>query len=242
MAAVMFFAGAWGYSRLLTFPVTPAQAVTPGQAGLPAGGGSLLGNGSALLALGALVITALLAAVLIVDRRLSPLAAGLPGALLLGWTVLYLASVRQAVALIPLRSHSFGAGWEALLFHGVLGAAGALLIVPAVIPSRWRQPQAALAGGPAARARSRQPEPRRPLDAMPPGQVPGNQGPAEEPALSGTVLPNPAGSVRPVDTTRITGASRALRATGSFRAVPGAVPRTSGWFGALPDDGPQARP
>ena len=144
----------------------------PGQAALPAGAGSLLGNGSALLALGALVMTAALAAAVIVDRRLSPLAAGLPGALLLGWTVLYLVSVRQAVALIPLRSHSFGAGWQALLFHGVLGAAGALLVVPAVIPSRWRQPQAAWTARPAAPARSRQPEPRRPLDAMPSGQVP----------------------------------------------------------------------
>lgn len=240
MAAVMFFAAAWGYARLLKLPVPP------GQAALPAGGGSLLGNGPELLALAALIVTGVLAAVVVMDRRLSPLAAGLPGVLLLAWTVLYLVSVRHAVALIPLRSQSFGAGWEALLFHGVLGAAGALLIVPAVIPARWRKPGAAPAvvpAAPAAPAASRQPRARRPLDAMPPGQVPASQGLAEEPALSGTVLPYPvSGLVRPVDTTRITGASRALRATGSFRTVPNGAPRTSGWFGAVPDDGPQSRP
>jgi hypothetical protein len=230
----MFFAGAWGYSRLLKLPVTPAPASAQAQA-LPAGGGSLLGNGSALLALTALIGTGLLAALLVLDRRLSPLAAALPGAALLGWTLLYLVSVRQAVDLIPLRTDSFGAGWEALLFHGVLGAAGAVLIAPALIPARWRNPRAAgsdVPGSAAARTADRaQPDEQRPA-----------AWPDEEPALSGTVLPYPAAGVtRPVDTTRITGASRALRATGSFRAVPGSVPRTSGWFGSVPDNSPDGR-
>src|SRR5262249_61393748 len=66
------------------------------------------------------------------------LAAGLPGLLLLGWTGLYLVSVRQAVDLIPLRSDPFGAGFEAMLFNGILAAAGLAMIVPMFVPSRWR--------------------------------------------------------------------------------------------------------
>ena len=53
-----------------------------------------------------------------------------------------------------------------------------------------------------------------------------------EPALTGRVVGGPAtdGYVRPVDTTRITGASRVLRQTGSFRASTGSVPRATGSF------------
>src|SRR5215468_3651777 len=55
-----------------------------------------------------------------------------------GWTGLFLASVRQAVDLIPLRSDPFGAGFEAMLINGVLGAAGLAMILPMFVPSRWR--------------------------------------------------------------------------------------------------------
>jgi len=55
----MFFGGAWGYLQLLRLPVPPGQATA-----LPAGGGSLLSNSTALLALAALVATALLAGLL----------------------------------------------------------------------------------------------------------------------------------------------------------------------------------
>src|SRR3984885_12292619 len=133
MTAVLFFAGSWGYLRLLKLPVPPGQ-----QAALPAGGGSLLSNHEMLLALAAVLGTAVLAGLLVMISRISPLAAGLPGLLLLAWTALYLVSVRRAVAFIPLRSHAFGAGWEGLLFNGILGAAGAVLVFPLFIPSRWR--------------------------------------------------------------------------------------------------------
>ena len=136
MTAVMFFAGAWGYLQLLKLPVPPGQANA-----LPAGGGSLLSNSTALLALAALVATAVLAGVLAAVPWFSPLASGLPGLLLLAWTGLYLVSVRRAVEFIPLRSHSFGAGWEGLLFNGILGAVGAVMVFPMFIPSRWRGPR-----------------------------------------------------------------------------------------------------
>jgi hypothetical protein len=256
MALVLFFAGAWGYARLAGIAVPAGQGTA-----LPAGGGSLLGNGGALLALAALIGTAALAGLLLVDRRRSPLATGLPGALLLAWTGLYLVNVRQAVSLIPLRSHPFGAGWEALLIHGLLGAAGAMLIVPALIPARWRASQAAgtdVPPVPAAEplpavwpdARSLPQEAQPPLapmpgDEVPLGQVPANQVAADEFALTGTVLSYPpGGAVQPVDTSRVTGASRALRATGSFQAVPGSTPRSSGSLGTVQDGlrGPYHQP
>lgn len=133
MTGVLFFPGAWGYLRLLRLPA-PADQLS----GLPAGGGSLISEHHVLLALAAVAGTALLAGILVAAPRISPLAAGLPGLLLLGWTGLYLANVRQGVDLIPLRSDPSGAGFEAMLFNGVLGAAGLAMIVPMFIPARWR--------------------------------------------------------------------------------------------------------
>lgn len=140
MTGALFFPGAWGYLRLLRVPAPSDQL-----SGLPAGGGSLIPEHHVLLALAAVAGTALLAAILIAASRVSPLAAGLPGLLLLGWTGLYLASVRQAVDLIPLRADPFGAGFEAMLFNGVLGAAGLGLVVPLFIPARWRARRPAVA-------------------------------------------------------------------------------------------------
>ena len=122
MAGVLFFAGAWGYLRLM--------ARTAPLSRLPAGGGSLLSDHGMLAALIAVAGTGLLAGILVAAPRVSPLAAGLPGLVLLGWTALYLVSVRHAVHLIPLKSHPYGAGFEAMLVHGILGAAGLAMIIP----------------------------------------------------------------------------------------------------------------
>ena len=130
MAVVLFFAGAWGYLRL--------TALTTPLSKLPAGGGSLLSDHHMLFGLAAVAGTGLLAGILIAAPRISPLAAGLPGLALLGLTVLYLVSVRHAVHLIPLKSHPYGAGFEAMLVHGILGAAGLAMIIPLFVPSRWR--------------------------------------------------------------------------------------------------------
>jgi len=130
MAGVLFFAGAWGYLRLTALTTPLSQ--------LPAGGGSLLSDHHMLAGLVAVAGTGLLAGILVAAPRISPLAAGLPGLLLLGWTGLYLANVRQGVDLIPLRSDPFGTGFEAMLFNGVLGAAGLAMILPMFVPSRWR--------------------------------------------------------------------------------------------------------
>jgi hypothetical protein len=220
----MFFAGAWGYLQLLKLPVPPGQA-----AALPAGGGSLLSNSTTLIALAAVVITAVLAGLLAVVPRISPLASGLPGLLLLAWTALYIVSVHAAVRFIPLRSDSFGAGWEGLLFNGILGAVGAVMIFPLFIPSRWRARREPVAEGELLSRESGDDLTAAKID-------PGPRARQWEEPLVGTVLTRPAG-VRHVDTTRITGASRALRKTGAFRAATGAQPRATGAFRTTRDPG-----
>jgi len=133
MTGVLFFPGSWGYVRLLRLPAVAGQLSQ-----LPAGGGSLTSDKNVLIALAAVAGAGLLAGILVAGPRISPLAAGLPGLLLLGWTGLYLVSVRQAVDLIPLRSDPSGAGFEAMLINGILGAAGLAMVVPMFVPSRWR--------------------------------------------------------------------------------------------------------
>jgi hypothetical protein len=134
----MFFGGAWGYLRLLRLPVA---AGAPASA-LPAQGGSLLSSTGVITAMGAVVVTGLIAGVLIAWPRVSPLAAGIPGLVALAWTGLYLGDVKEAADLIPLRAHAFGAGWEALLFNGILGLLGVAMIIPMCVPARWRNPYA----------------------------------------------------------------------------------------------------
>jgi hypothetical protein len=58
---------------------------------------------------------------------------------LIGWTVLYAVSVARAVHYIPMKTHPFGAGFEAMGLSGVLGAAGIVLVMPLFLPSRWRR-------------------------------------------------------------------------------------------------------
>jgi hypothetical protein len=143
LAAAVFFVAAWGYT--LVFNATSASAAqTSGQppadgGGLPAAGGSLLtdlhimGGGGLMLAVG------LAAGLLMVLPRVSPLAAGLPGLVLVAWTALYVTDVREAVRLIPFPSQGYGTGFEILLMDGLLGMAGMAMVVPLFIPSRWRR-------------------------------------------------------------------------------------------------------
>jgi len=132
MAGALFFAGAWGYLRLL------GRSATGGSlSGLPASG-SLISDHTVLYGLIAVAGTGLLAGILVAAPRISPLAAGLPGLLLLGWTALYVLSVGHATSLIPLASHSFGAGFKAMLVNGIAGAAGLGMVIPLFVPSRWR--------------------------------------------------------------------------------------------------------
>src|ERR1017187_9460412 len=87
MAAVLFFAASWGYLKLETSRV--ALGALP-----PGGGASLWHDPAVLEGFGALAATGLVAGILIAVPRISPLAAGLPGLVLLAWTGLYLSSVQ----------------------------------------------------------------------------------------------------------------------------------------------------
>lgn len=129
----LFFGGAWGYARLLSLSALSGKA-----SALSAAGGSLLSNASVLYSLAALVATGLLIGICVAVPRISPLASGLPGLLLIGWTWVYLTSARRGSELIPLRSHTVGAGWEALLVSGTLGEVGLAMVIPMFVPSRWR--------------------------------------------------------------------------------------------------------
>jgi len=134
-AAAVFFGAAWGYVRLLRVPVANGAVTT-----LPANGGSLLHDSNVLYAFAALAAVALLIGICVAVPWISPLASGLPGLVLIGVTVWYGVNVRQAVRYIPLKGDAYGYGFEAMLFNGVLAAAGLAMIVPLFIPSRWRGP------------------------------------------------------------------------------------------------------
>ena len=133
LAAAVFFAASWGYLKLFMLPST-----------LPVDTGSLLHHTAILEGLGALAGVGLVAGLLIALPRVSPLASGLPGLVLLAWTGLYIFSVRHAVQYIPLKTHAYGTGFEAMLFDGILAMAGLVMIIPLFVPSRWRLAPVAL--------------------------------------------------------------------------------------------------
>ena len=120
-AAALFFAASWGFMQLAA---KPAPALTS-----PHG----------MAAVGALAGTGLLLGLLLCVPWVSPLAAGLPGVLLVGLTGALMGSAQQTLRYLPLKGSSFGAGFEALLTHGVLALAGLALIIPLFVPSRWRR-------------------------------------------------------------------------------------------------------
>ena len=89
-------------------------------------------------ALAAVLVTGLLVGLLLVVPRISPLGAGLPGLLLLAWSALLMVSTRRATRLVPLQGHAYAVGFASMLVTGVLAFAGAMMIIPLFMPSRWR--------------------------------------------------------------------------------------------------------
>jgi hypothetical protein len=108
--------------------------------GLPANGGSLFHYHNILTGGGILLAVGLAVGLAMVIPWVSPLASGLPGLVLLGWTALYVSDVKDAFRLIPLKTHDYGVGFEALLTSGLLAMIGIAMIIPLFIPSRWRRP------------------------------------------------------------------------------------------------------
>src|SRR6516225_10202480 len=122
LAAALFLAGGWGAEHFAA--VAAHRTSLPGRTGL--------------IALAAMVGTGVFLGILLVVPTISPLATGLPGLALLGWTALLALSPHRALAWIPLQGHAFGAGFRVLLLTGTLALLGAAMIIPMFLPSRWR--------------------------------------------------------------------------------------------------------
>jgi hypothetical protein len=133
LSAAVFFGGGWAFSRLFTRNLGSEWS-------LPAGGGNFMSNSVVTGGLAAMASVALLIGLALVIRWVSPLATGLPGLVLLGWTALYVVSPARAVEYIPLKGHNFGLGFAGLGTTGILGAAGVVLVMPLFFPSRWHRP------------------------------------------------------------------------------------------------------
>jgi hypothetical protein len=123
MAAALFVGAGWGVAKATSLHAS----------------GSSLTSTHGVIALAALVGVGLLLGILLAVPAISPLATGLPGIVLLGWTALLAVSTRRAERLIPLHGHSFAVGFGTMLTGGVLALAGAVMIVPLFVPSRWRR-------------------------------------------------------------------------------------------------------
>ena len=121
LALTLFFGGGWGVTRM---------------SALPAEGLTMTSN-RGLAALGVLTLVGLLLGILMVAPKISPLAAGLPGLALLGWTALLSVSSTLAVRLIPMSNEPSGAGFHGLLASGVAALLGFAMIFPLFVPSRW---------------------------------------------------------------------------------------------------------
>ena len=122
LAAALFLAGGWGAEHFAA--VAAHRTSLPGRTGL--------------IALAAMVGTGVFLGILLVVPAISPLATGLPGLALLGWTALLALSPHRALAWIPLQGYAFGAGFRVLLLTGTLALLGAAMIIPMFLPSRWR--------------------------------------------------------------------------------------------------------
>jgi hypothetical protein len=133
LSAAVFFGGGWAFSRLVTRNLGSEWS-------LPAGGGNFMSNSVVTGGLAAMASVALLIGLALVIKWVSPLATGLPGLVLLGWTALYVVSPARAIDYIPLKAHSFGLGFAGLGTTGILGAAGVVLVMPLFFPSRWLRP------------------------------------------------------------------------------------------------------
>lgn len=121
LAAALFFGGGWGVSHMSAFA---GHSV-----GLPSRTG--------LIALAAILGTGLLLGITLVAPAVSPLATGLPGLVLLGWTALLALRYHRAVNWVPLQQFSFGTGFRTLLTTGLLALAGIAMVIPLFLPSRW---------------------------------------------------------------------------------------------------------
>jgi hypothetical protein len=123
MFAAVFVGAGWAVEKVVTLRGSGASLTTP----------------HGVIALAVLVVVGALLGVLLAVPAVSPLASGLPGLVLLGWTALLAVREQRAIQLVPLHAHSFAVGFGQMLTSGVLALVGAAMIVPLFVPSRWRR-------------------------------------------------------------------------------------------------------
>jgi len=129
LLATLFFAGGWGVSRVIALRGPVSHHGAQHALTTPAG----------LFAVGAVVGTGLLVGILLAVPRISPLATGLPGLVLLGWSALVVLHSKDVLRYVPLPGSQFSTGLTDLLFNGVLALIGVAMIIPLGVPSRWRR-------------------------------------------------------------------------------------------------------
>jgi hypothetical protein len=122
MSAAVFFGAGWSVARILAAHAAGTSLITT----------------SGALVLAALVGTGLFLGILVAAPALSPLGAGLPGLILLGWSAVEVVSAHLALRLISLSGLGAASGFRTMLTGGILGLLGVVMIVPMFVPSRWR--------------------------------------------------------------------------------------------------------
>jgi hypothetical protein len=129
LLAMLFFGMAWGVGRIVVLRGSVTALGTE----------HALTSTRGLMAVGVLLATGLVIGILLAVPAISPLATGLPGLILLGWSALVVVHSRYAVRYLPWPGSHFSTGLTYLLFNGVLGLIGAVMIIPLIVPSRWRR-------------------------------------------------------------------------------------------------------
>jgi hypothetical protein len=122
LVGVLIAGGGWGVGRL----------------GALQQDGTGLTSTSGAIALAVMLGAGLLIGLLLVVPAVSPLATGLPGLALIGWSVLLVVNTSRAERLLHLNG-DIAAGVHTLLTSGVLALLGMAMVVPMFAPSRWRR-------------------------------------------------------------------------------------------------------
>lgn len=131
LSVALFFGAGWGVAKFAVL-----------RAGHGSSGHSTWMSLHNVLPLAALLATGLLLGLLLAVRRVSALATGLPGLALLAWSAMLLVSGQAALSYMPMTGSRPAAGFTALLTSGALALAGAAMVIPLFMPSRWRTPDA----------------------------------------------------------------------------------------------------
>lgn len=128
LLAMLYFGTAWSVGRIVVLRGTVTALGTQ----------NALTSTRGLIAVGIVLVTGLVLGIMLAVPAISPLATGLPGLILLGWSALVVIHSKYTVKYLPLHTSHFTTGLTYLLFNGVLGLLGAVMIIPMAVPSRWR--------------------------------------------------------------------------------------------------------